>query len=343
MGCSQPSVVGTWALCNVLLCAGLLFAEDVVVVKADSDRASRQVTGMVMDYTGEQLTLRHASGREERIPAASVVEIQGAWSASHREANELFAAGDYEPAAEKYRLALREEERRWAQRRVLAQLTWCYRNLGRIENAVKAFVPLYRDDSQTPYLAAIPLTWNTSQSPLEVERQAGAWLQDTSSPVARLVGASWLLSSARRTESLQVLRGFVQDPDPRLVFLAEAQLWRTQIATSTEKDVKRWQQRVAQMPTLIRGGPYFMLGLGQSRHQQHESAALSFLRTTILYPDQRDLLPHALLAAARELETIQQSQEATSLYREILTNHPTSQVVDDAESRLRELVGATSR
>ena len=47
----------------------------------------------------------------------------------------------------------------------------------------------------------------------------------------------------------------------------------------------------------------------------------------------------ALLAAARELETIERAQEATGLYRTILVDHATSQVATEAERRLKALVG----
>ena len=69
----------------------------------------------------------------------------------------------------------------------------------------------------------------------------------------------------------------------------------------------------------------------------HEKAAISFLRTAILYSSERDLVPDALLAAARELETMEQAAEATGLYREILTKYETNRVAGEAEARLKQL------
>ncbi|MDA1051476.1 MAG: hypothetical protein O3C40_13490 [Planctomycetota bacterium] len=323
-------------LVAVLLGGTWVIANDTVVVRSEPANKVRRVTGTIVDFTGESLLLRHASGREEKFAPDRVVEVLGDWKESHKAANVLFAEGNFEAAETKYREALRDEDRRWAQRRVLSQLTWCYRYLGQTDNAVKAFLPLYRDDPKTPHFASIPLTWTTGQAEPDLDRQAAAWMQDKDSPAARLIGASWSLTSARRAEAIKVLREFVSDPDPRMVFSAEAQLWRTQIATSRPEDVSRWQERIERMPPIIRGGPYYVLGLALSRQEMHEQAAISFMRTAILYPSERDLVPDSLLAAARELETMGQATEAAGLYREILTKYEANRAAGEAEARLKQ-------
>ena len=317
-------LAGTWVSAN-----------DTVIVRSEPSNNERRITGTVVEFTGDSLLIQYTSGREEKIPADRVVEVLGDWKESHKAANALMAEGNFEAAEAKYCEALRDEDRRWVQRRVLSQLAWCYRYLGQTDNAVKAFLPLYRDDPKTPYFASIPLTWTTGRGEPDLERQAAAWMQDKDSPVARLIGASWSLTSSRRAEAINLLRQFVSDPDPRIVFLAEAQLWRTQVATSRPEDASRWRERIERMPPIIRGGPYYVLGLALSRHELHEQAAISFMRTVILYPAERDLVPVSLLAAARELETMEQSTEAAGLYREILTKYETDRVASEAESRLK--------
>jgi tetratricopeptide (TPR) repeat protein len=312
-------------------------ANDTVVVRSEPASKERRITGSVVEYTGESLLVQHASGREEKVPSDQVVEVLGNWKESHKAANALFADGNFEAAEAKYREALRDEDRRWAKRRVLSQLTWCYRYLGQTDDAVKAFLPLCQDDPKTPYFVSIPLTWTSSPAEVDLERQAATWMQDQDSPAARLIGASWLLTSARRAEAINVLRQFASNPDPRIVFLAEAQQWRTQVATSHAEDTGRWQERIERMPPIIRGGPYYVLGLALSRHEMHEKAAISFMRTAILHSSERDLVPDALLAAARELETMEQAAEATGLYREILTKYETDRVATEAEARLKQL------
>ena len=335
----RPTLFGMVMLLLCLSGAISRAADDTVIVRSELGNTPRRVSGVVVDYTGEGLLLRHTSGREEKIPPDQIVEIVGDWTESHQAANALFVEGTFSAAEAKYREALRDEERRWVQRRVLSQLTWCYRYLGQPDKAVKAFLPLYRDDPKTPHIAAIPLRWTTGQSDLALERQATEWMQDKDSAASRLIGASWSLSSSRRADAINILRQFVSDPDPRIVFLAEAQLWRTQVATSRPEDLSRWQERIERMPPIIRGGPYFVLGLALSRHEMHEQAAISFMRTAILYSSERDLVPNSLLAAARELETMDQSAEAVGLYREILTKYETDRVAREAETRLKLLAG----
>ncbi len=330
--------VRVWIFLAVNLLTGTwVSANDTIVVRSEPNGKERRVTGTVVEYTGESLLVQHTSGREEKISPDQVVEVLGDWKASHQAANALFFEGNFAAAEAKYREALRDEERRWAKRRVLSQLTWCYRYLGQTDKAAKTFLPLYGDDPKTPYFASIPLAWTTGAVALDLERQAATWLQDKDSPAARLIGASWSLTSARRADAINVLRQFVSDPDPRIVFLAEAQLWRTQVATSRPEDVTRWQERIERMPADIRGGPYYVLGLALSRHQMHEQAAISFMRTAILYPAERDLVPDSLLAAARELETMEQPAEAAGLYREILTKYETNRAARDAETRLKQI------
>jgi tetratricopeptide (TPR) repeat protein len=342
----RPSTVHHWFFRNFGACllifsfaAPLLQANDIIILRTSDGNSERRVSGSVLDYSGRELLLQHASGREERLPASRVVRVDGAWSESHRKANERFAAGDYEAAEALYLQAFGEEMRPWVKRRVRARLTWCYRYIEQPEKAAKAFVPIYREDPQTPHFSAIPLVWATGPPNPTLESQTRSWMSDRSPSVARLIGASWSLSSANRGEAIRTLQSLANDEDVRVVFLAEAQIWRTREATTNEQERERWQERIQDMPSSIRGGPLFVLGRVLSRQKQHERAALTFMKTAVLYPAERDLTCHALLAAARELETIERTQEATGLYREILVDHATSQVSAEAELRLKELMG----
>lgn len=314
-----------------------LRANEIVVVRSRDGNSERRVTGTILEYTGKELLIEHASGREERIPGPRIVRVVGAWSEAHRAANDSFATGDYQVAEAKYLQALREEKRPWVVRRVRAQLTWCYRYLDQTDRAAKAFFGVYAEDPETPYLAAIPLAWATNTTPPAVERQAALWMSDRNPGFVRLIGASWSLSSSRRAEALRTLTSLERDADPHVVFLARTQVWRTEAVTATAAITSEWAGQIANMPTEIRAGPLFILGQALARQKQHEQAALTFMKTAILYPAERDLTVHSLLAAGRELETMKRPQQATGLYREILGEHATSSVVAQAEQRLKEL------
>jgi len=307
-------------------------AEDVVIVSASGDRRTRLV-GEVAELTGKRLVFRHASGREEIIAGTRVIQVDSNWSPQLLKADTFFQQHDYRRALTAYLVALAAEQRGWVKQRIRARLVWCNRYLDRIGQAGATFRVLYDSDPTTRDFAAIPLTWTTGQPSPNTERRARQWLTDEDSAVARLMGASWLLSTSSRAEALQGLKGLVTDKDPRVVLLAEGQHWRTRLASTRVKDVERWTAVVDQMPVSIRAGPVFVLATALARHQDSGSAALGFMRIPILYPRQRRLSTRSLLAAAGELEKMNRIDEARGLYRELIVEYPNT---DEAEQARQE-------
>jgi TolA-binding protein len=106
-----------------------------------------------------------------------------------------------------------------------------------------------------------------------------------------------------------------QEVDVR--WLAQSQLWRTQLVTCTSEDIAQWESAIQQMPQPLRAGPYYLLGQARSRHRQHDAAALAFLRVPIAYPACYSLAAEGLLAAAAELRMAGHTGEAESLDREL--------------------------
>ncbi|MCI0360290.1 MAG: hypothetical protein L0211_17575, partial [Planctomycetaceae bacterium] len=68
-----------WAVLSLLFaclcfCGQFAAAEDVVIARSASDPAVHvKRTGEILDYTGAQLTLRTALGRDEIIAASRIV------------------------------------------------------------------------------------------------------------------------------------------------------------------------------------------------------------------------------------------------------------------------------
>ena len=311
-------------------------AEDTVIVTGSSGKQSR-IVGEVVDFTGERLLLRHPSGREETIKAARVVHVESDWVASHQQALQHIQTHSYDQALEALTRALREERRVWVQRRLLSLYARCASYVNQSEQAIGSFLLLYGDDPTTQYFDTIPLPWTAAQPQPGLQRRAEKWLAESEKPIERLIAASWLLSTAQRAQATAALRDLVDAPDARIIFLAEAQLWRTQVVSATPQDVVRWQERMERMPQAIRAGPCYLLALAQARNNQPDEAALMFMHIPILYPQQRGLAAESLLAAARQLEKMDRPKQARGLYREVIVDYAETAVTEQARQKYAEL------
>jgi len=308
-------------------------AEDRVFLRTASGSGTSRVVGEVEDYTGMELVLRQLGGRQQTYPTDRVLRVESDWSAPHQVALAKYQQRAYQESLDAYLQALRVEKRKWVQRQQLAQITWCYRNLGQLAQASASFMALYRSDPTTIHLPAIPLIWGASPPDVAAERRAADLLADASQPAGQLIGASWLLTTAKRAEAQQTLRALTNASDARIIFLAEAQTWRTEQATLTATDIQRMQARIDAMPGAIRAGPYFQLGIGQARLGDSERAALSLLRIPINFPEDRLLAAQALLAAGQELSRAKRPDEARGLYREIIVDFADTPSAEIARQR----------
>jgi hypothetical protein len=69
--------------------------EDVVTLKPQAGEAPTRVRGEVVDYTGERLLLKTATGREQSIPGERVERIETSTSAEHRAADAHFTRREF--------------------------------------------------------------------------------------------------------------------------------------------------------------------------------------------------------------------------------------------------------
>jgi tetratricopeptide (TPR) repeat protein len=336
-GSLLAGLVHSW----LLVATSPVTAEDTVVLWSRDGSQQIRSVGEILDFRGSGLLLRHRSGREETIPIERVIEVQTQWHAQHVAGDRQFDSGFYEEALRSYAEALRDGPRDWVRRRILARSLRCLLRLGKTQQAVEVFLLIWREDHQTPHFELIPLPWTTQPTPAGLQERARIWIQDRSSAAARLIGASWLVTTADRTESLRVLRELARCNEPRIAFLAEAQLWRTEVVTATAQDANRWGARIERMPELLRAGPYHVVGQLLSRQKRHEDAAMAFLKAALLHAEQYPLVAESLLAAARELAKIDQLPQAARLCEEILARFPESEAAQQA-ARERAAFGASS-
>jgi len=319
-----------------------LSAEDAVYLATPNNPQTRaKVTGRITDFNGRELVL-DIGGGEKRYPTEQVASVEAEWSPTQLAGDELFARREYAAALAKYEEAVRAESRRWVQRRLVAQMIWCLRNVDQYRRAGELFLALARDDPAMQYFATIPLRWTTVQPSADEEKKSREWLA-SDNPVAILLGASHLLAGADRAEIAKRLEALTTAKDPRIAALAQALIWNASYATATTNQLSAWNAAVESFPESARSGPYFVLGRALAQHQQYEDAALDFLRVPLNYPDDRPLAAAALFHAGRSLEEAQQPLAASRVYRELLAEHPGSRPALEAQPRLEALEAVNSR
>jgi tetratricopeptide (TPR) repeat protein len=313
-------------------------AEDTVVLAPRADAPGRIVVkGTVVEYLSTGLVLEASGGTKQTIPARQVVEVRSTWTADHTAADDLWRKRDYLAAAARYQSALTSETRPWARRFVRARLVAALREAERWEFAAEQFFTLLREDPGTPYFDVLPLAWTTITPTPTLEAKARTWSADRNSSIGALVGSSYLLSSADRSEALRRLKELALDADARIALLSEAQLWRIAAGTADAGQLAGWERTIEKLPDPLRPGPYLTYGRALGRSGQADRAALALLRVSILYPDQHRLSAEALWSAGQMLENASQPREAAGLYRELVREYPQTLVAASAKDRLNEL------
>lgn len=293
--------------------------DQVVLVPAGEGARPVVKSGTVLDWTAKELRLRTALGLEETIPTASIQEVRTRWPPSCDRARQLRDTGRLDDAIEAFQQAWREEARAWAKRQILAELSSTLLEAGRIDQAGERFLHLAAGDPAPRHLDLAPLPWRAMALDAAAQERATVWLAQRQVPLARLLGASWLLP-IRRTEAMAALEQ-IQRIDGPLAQLATIQLWRARLATASAVDAQAWQQALEQMPLAVQPVGWFVLGDLWARHGQPSAAARAYLKVPILFRAQRAMAADALLAAGQQLEKMQQRDQALELYRELVRDY----------------------
>jgi len=322
---------------TALLLAGLVnFAraeEEVFLLPSGSMRCQ------VLDYTGREIRVRLSSGAERSYPADRVVKVVTDYQPQHVTADGLLAQHQTRLALEQYTQALRLEERVWVRRQILAQQVWCYQDLQQWPYAVQTFLALLASDPETPYFPCIPLLWTNEQTTAALDTPARTWFQKAD-PVESLIGASCLLSTARQS-ALDKLKFLSQSRDPRIAWLARAQIWKAEQVTSRPEDIAIWDAALEKIPAPLRGGPRFVVAQAYAHHGQFPTAALRYMQVAILHPQPRAIALFALRGAGHALEQQGDFEAAAGLYREILRDYPDfTTPVQEVRERLEKLANS---
>lgn len=278
--------------------------DDHIVLAAPKDavsgkdgRSGTRVDGVILNIADGQVKMRLRGDREESFPLARVMEYHTTWPAAFADAQRHYDAGEFAEALESFRRAAAGDSRAWVKRRMLAGAVACYREMDQPVRAVEGFLSLVQSDSQTPDFAVIPLAWTSHAGSTDLENRARQWLANAESPVARLLGSSWLLAVGQPGPAVATLERLTTERDTRVALLAETQLWRTRLPTLSANDATKWETMLLRLPESLRAGPYYTLGQAWARLDDADRAALAYLRVPVLYPEHRSLSAQAQTAA----------------------------------------------
>lgn len=330
---------GTMVLIAGLAARASASGEDRIILQPKEGTSRIALSCTIADYTGREITvIPYPGAAPKSYPAAEVVEVQTAYTASHQRGLELFQKGQTADAQHAFETALTEEVRGWVRREILAMLVQCAMRQQDFATAATRFLLLVDGDPETRHFHLIPLIWAPQEVSPSLKSRARAWLND-SSEVARLLGASYLLDDSRLGELAETaIQELSVGRDVRVRQLARVQHWRTKLRTTDipASILDLWENRILELPPDLRGGAYYLLGRGHLLRREYSRAAAALLWLPLVYPKDHVLAGRACLEAARCLERIGQTEEAAQLYRETVDRFGDTPFSADAAAYLRE-------
>lgn len=330
----QASLHSTgWAIaCLMFVPISEAYSQDTITHLGANGRNQRTSRGEIVDETDTHLAIKGIGGRVRQISTTETIRVTSSWTPALIAGDGLFSKGDYSTAITEYGRALREEIRPWVRRRIIGRVIQCEQYRGQHLIAAQMFLKLWasRGDAFQNYV--IPVVWKTTHfRPAELQEAENLL---TATEPAKLIGASWLLSTKSHTKARAALQKLENSESRWIRSLASAQLWRTNIASANLSEVSRWRNAITQMPREFRPGPWFVVGQTYAQLSQHADTALAFLRVSVLFADHHDLVDESLYGAGRAVERLGQQDEAASLYRELIESFPGSQLTGPARDRL---------
>lgn len=311
-----------WMLAGVLVPLSGGAEDRVELLGGKEGGATTAVRGEITEIMGGQVRVRRADGKEDVVPWARVRKLHTTWPEQAELGDRRQAEGKYEQAVEAYRAASSADSRVWVKREMAARACGALREMSQIKKAGELFLSLYRADPLLIQLDVMPLAWITVSPDNELDSLASQWLAMEDSSAATLLGASWRIALGKHQGVQEPLRKLTTHRDSRIALLAESQLWRLRLATAAESDVESWERVVRRMPTALRAGPYYVVGQAWAKLDQHDRAALAWMRIPIEFPGQRGLAARAIELAAEQLDLAQLPDQGNQLRRERAERFP---------------------
>ncbi len=296
--------------------------------------------GVILDYTGSQLTVRTGVGSGTKsFPAAEVVSIQTAYEPEQLRGEELYKAREFLEAEAQFAAAMENEERGWVRRELLAARVRCALQRMDLFAAAQRFLPLYEGDPTTSHIGLIPLVWDDGAVTVPTSAEQRSLRTSGQSPLGRLILASWQLRVNSTTDPAaeKDLRDLASEADIRVQRLAQAQLWRLRTLSGavTPTELRRWELLTEDLPSNLRGGPYYLIGTEAARQQMPLQAVAAWLWLPLIYNDQPALAAHAQWRAVEVLANFGDMAAARRLAVELPERFPQTPAASRARDWLK--------
>lgn len=315
-------------------------AQDRVTYTPDGASKPLTALGVILDFTGEELTLRVGSGTQ-RVPSQRIEKIETQYLPEHLQGQEHFRKGNTVEALTSLREALKRETRSWVDREILALIVQAELRQMDLAGAVRDFQLIVASDPTTRHWGIAPLIW----SPVVVSDALRGEMQTLiNSPrtVDQLLAASLLLlDPASGNIAERKLNELSRNTNPLISGYSKAQLWRLELNSRQVSDVtlERWRDHISRLPNELRAGPQYLLSRGYEILGDLRGAATEALWIPFVYSENEIVSSRALLDSAGYLERSGLLVESQNLYRELLIRYPWSRDAGQARSRLDELAG----
>lgn len=301
-------------------------AEDQAEIQPATQSARATFKGLIIDYTGETLSIRTGPmAVVKTFPAAEVISVETEYVPAHSRGLELFTERKYREAEAQFTAALEDEERTWVRRELLASLVKCALAEDDLRKAALRFAPLVESDPQTRHWGLVPLVWDVDAVDVPSDADARTVLL-AGGRAAPLIAASWNLfrKGQRSPDADAELQKLASEADVRIQRFAQMQLWRVRLATQTvtTNERRRWEATTDDLPVSMRAGAHVLIGQAAWQQKDALKAAAEWMWLPLHHPELGGLAAWSQWRAAKALEATGDSASSTLLLREIPRRFP---------------------
>lgn len=306
----KMSVPVAWFLIFCVLQPGI--CEDRITYRSANGEETRVRVGSLSQYKDGEIQFQVREGGLLKIPSARVVQLEFESGDAWEKGLESWHAGNWDEAFDLLVKAYRDEERAWAKYEIQSVILRCAYALEKYEIACDVFLQMMEDDPVTRHFHWIPLSWQRGDDDPTLIRQAERWMQSSNS-LEQLLGASWILTTAKQAQAIEVLQSLAESGKQPLADLARTQIWRPRVPRADRDRVNTWRQAIAEIPTELRSGPNWLIAQAASRLESHDLAAINYLKVAVDENAHEALRAEALLGAARQLHDEHPRESAETL------------------------------